>query len=308
MRHRSEWFLSDPTGLVTVKCRPDRPASLAAQPPLASVSPGPSSLPSAHPPPLPTSQPPIPRSSVVVGGRLAVATSVPSSNQVCDIKTLTCISAGSPAATSKGTSCYSTQISSHLITGSTCFLSFRSVTAPWRLGWSPTPTEAVRQGQGAKISPAIVVEAKRQRKRGRGVRPGVLGRRDGRFRKQCWRWWRRWRQRLDGIDDRRGSPIFVSTQCIYSKRPKANGIGGWHPEVGRNFRSDDRDRECPSCHALPDGLPRHASQHASPPPKRSASNGLPDTRVRGRTDEVTTEDISTKEEEEEEETHRYTHP
>ena len=22
MRHRSEWFLSDPTGLVTVKCRP----------------------------------------------------------------------------------------------------------------------------------------------------------------------------------------------------------------------------------------------------------------------------------------------
>ena len=28
MRHRSEWFLSDPTGLVTVKCRPDRPSSL----------------------------------------------------------------------------------------------------------------------------------------------------------------------------------------------------------------------------------------------------------------------------------------
>ena len=28
MKHRSEWFLSDPTGLVTVKCRPDRPASL----------------------------------------------------------------------------------------------------------------------------------------------------------------------------------------------------------------------------------------------------------------------------------------
>jgi len=33
MRHRSEWFLSDPTGLVTVKCRPaqvDRPSSLGA--------------------------------------------------------------------------------------------------------------------------------------------------------------------------------------------------------------------------------------------------------------------------------------
>ena len=28
MKHRSEWFLSDPTGLVTVKCRPDRPLSL----------------------------------------------------------------------------------------------------------------------------------------------------------------------------------------------------------------------------------------------------------------------------------------
>jgi hypothetical protein len=28
MKHRSEWFLSDPTGLVTVKCRPERPASL----------------------------------------------------------------------------------------------------------------------------------------------------------------------------------------------------------------------------------------------------------------------------------------
>ena len=28
MKHRSEWFLSDPTGLVTIKCRPDRPSSL----------------------------------------------------------------------------------------------------------------------------------------------------------------------------------------------------------------------------------------------------------------------------------------
>jgi len=49
MRHRSEWFLSDPTGLVTVKCRPDRPSSLGPNqltpPPLtpspaATASPG----------------------------------------------------------------------------------------------------------------------------------------------------------------------------------------------------------------------------------------------------------------------------
>jgi len=71
MRHRSEWFLSDPTGLVTVKCRPSSmvmpvmsPSSL--EPP-SSPNPmsGPPSLPCSRPPPLPSSHPPRTTSLVV---------------------------------------------------------------------------------------------------------------------------------------------------------------------------------------------------------------------------------------------------
>ena len=58
MRHRSEWFLSDPsTGLVTVKCRPS--SMVMPIPPASPLdSTGPPSLPSSRPPPLPSSQPP----------------------------------------------------------------------------------------------------------------------------------------------------------------------------------------------------------------------------------------------------------
>ena len=59
MRHRSEWFLSDPTGMVTVKCRP----SSVMMTPTCTTSPipsGPPSLPCSRPPPLPSSQPPRP--------------------------------------------------------------------------------------------------------------------------------------------------------------------------------------------------------------------------------------------------------
>jgi hypothetical protein len=58
MRHRSEWFLSDPTGLVTVKCRPTSMVMpVAEEQPLVAPS-GPFSLPCSRPPPLPSSQPP----------------------------------------------------------------------------------------------------------------------------------------------------------------------------------------------------------------------------------------------------------
>ena len=58
MRHRSEWFLSDPsTGLVTVKCRPSSMV-MPISPASPLDYPGPPSLPSSRPPPLPSSQPP----------------------------------------------------------------------------------------------------------------------------------------------------------------------------------------------------------------------------------------------------------
>jgi len=66
MRHRSEWFLSDPTGMVTVKCRP----SSVMMTPTCTTSPipsGPPSLPCSRPPPLPSSQPPRPSTNATSG-------------------------------------------------------------------------------------------------------------------------------------------------------------------------------------------------------------------------------------------------
>jgi hypothetical protein len=94
MRHRSEWFLSDPTGLVTVKCRPSSmllPATSGTTSGLSSImaNPGPPSLPLSRPPPLPTSHPPtIASRSAVHGERAGQPTSSMGrlSPNVCDIK------------------------------------------------------------------------------------------------------------------------------------------------------------------------------------------------------------------------------
>lgn len=51
MKYRSEWFLSDPTGLVTVKCRQDRPLSLSVT--------GAAATPTLNPPPFQPSLRPI---------------------------------------------------------------------------------------------------------------------------------------------------------------------------------------------------------------------------------------------------------
>jgi len=88
MRHRSEWFLSDPTGLVTVKCRPSSmvmpvlsPSSLDAPSSPIPMS-GPPSLPCSRPPPLPSSHPPrisLVSPSVVSAPQSLVGVSVPQS-------------------------------------------------------------------------------------------------------------------------------------------------------------------------------------------------------------------------------------
>ena len=55
MRHRSEWFLSDPTGLVTVKCRPTSYTPAATvRPPAAAAAPEGSLSPQQQQPPPPT--------------------------------------------------------------------------------------------------------------------------------------------------------------------------------------------------------------------------------------------------------------
>ena len=68
MRHRSEWFLSDPTGMVTVKCRPSSVMMMTPTNPRTSPVPsGPPSLPCSRPPPLPSSQPPRPSPNCSMG-------------------------------------------------------------------------------------------------------------------------------------------------------------------------------------------------------------------------------------------------
>lgn len=67
MRHRSEWFLSDPTGMVTVKCRPSSVMMTPTNHRTSPVPSGPPSLPCSRPPPLPSSQPPRPSPNCSMG-------------------------------------------------------------------------------------------------------------------------------------------------------------------------------------------------------------------------------------------------
>ena len=102
MRHRSEWFLSDPTGMVTVKCRPSSVMMTPTNPPTSPIPSGPPSLPCSRPPPLPSSQPPRPSPNSM--GRLSpnVCDNTSSKMSISPMATMSTLPKSSLPMASKG--------------------------------------------------------------------------------------------------------------------------------------------------------------------------------------------------------------